>query len=89
MTGQEFVAWLQDETTHNRMTAIQRDDLLTQKAAFEENRPSIEAAFRNQIVGYASGVRLVDTDLHRLIATAQRSFPGAMVYFEPIGFDLY
>jgi hypothetical protein len=89
MTNEEFVAWLQDETQNNRMSAAQRDDLLAQKRIFEINRSSIEETFRNQIVGYANGIRLVDNDLHRLIANAQIGFPGAMVYFEPIAFDLY
>jgi len=89
MTDEEFDAWLQDEIDNNRMSAAQKDDLLAQKEIFEKNRPSIEETFRNRIVAYASGTRLVDDDLHRLIANAQISFPGAMVYFEPIAFDLY
>jgi len=89
MTDDEFAVWLQDETQNNRMSAAQRDDLLAQKKIFEINRPIIEEKLRNRIVGFANGNMLVDDDLHRLIANAQISFPGAMVYFEPIAFDLY
>jgi len=89
MTDPEFVAWLNEEVAGARMTPHQRDDLLSQKQLFDDNLGRLESDFQNQIVGYVAGQLLVDRDLHSLLATAGANYPGSMIYFEPIGFDLF
>ncbi len=89
VTGSEFRDWLQEEVRSGRMTVQQRDDLLEQKQHFDANRTEIERQFPNQVVGYVSGTRKVTATAQELLAEAQRSYPSRMVYFEPIGFDLY
>lgn len=89
MTGSEFRDWLQAEVLSGRMTLQQRDDLLEQKRHFDSNRTEIERQFPHQVVGYVSGMRKVGATAQELLAEAQRSYPSRMVYFEPIGFDLY
>jgi hypothetical protein len=88
MTDSEFRDWLQAEVQGGRMTAEQRDDLLQQKQHFDAARGEIEQQFRHQVVGYVNGRREVDPPAQQLLAQAQRNFPGRMVYFEPVGFDL-
>ncbi len=89
MTDTEFRDWLQEEVRSGRMTVQQRDDLLEQKQHFDSNRTEIERQFPNQVVGYVSGKRKVGANAQELLAEAQQSYPSRMVYFEPIGFDLY
>lgn len=93
MTDEEFRNWLADEVAKSRMTAGQRDDLLKQKALFDREIGSAASptrqAYRLQIVGYVAGQRRVSDNIHKLLASARDQFPGKMVYFEPIGFDLF
>jgi hypothetical protein len=89
MTNSEFVAWLNEEVAEGRMTTPQRDDLLAQKNLFDQNRTEIESGFANKIVGFVAGQQRVNTDLHSLLAAAKEEFPGSLMYFEPVGFDLF
>lgn len=89
MTDSEFRDWLQAEVRSGRMTLPQRDDLLEQKRHFDADRAEIEQRFRHQVVGFVDGTRQVGATVQDLLAQAQRSYPSRMVYFEPIGFDLY
>jgi hypothetical protein len=86
MTDQEFVDWLQSEVRGRRMTSQQRDDLLEQKRLFDTHRTEIERQFQQQVVGYVSGNREVSPTAQGLLALVPSSYPGRMVYFEPIGF---
>jgi hypothetical protein len=88
MTDVEFRAWLETEVLDCRMTRQQRDDLLEQKGCFDHNRAEIERHCQNQVVGYVSGMQKVSATVHELLGQAQRTHPGRMVYFEPVGFEL-
>lgn len=89
MTDLEFRDWLQTEVQSGRMTRQQRDDLLEQKRLFDADRGEIEQQFQHRVVGYVNGTRKVSNNVQELLAQAQQSCPTRMVYFEPIGFDLY
>jgi hypothetical protein len=89
MTDVEFRDWLQAEVLAGRMTPRQRDDLLEQKEHFDRAWAEIEQLHPHQVVGYVSGERQVGGTLHELLAQARQSYPGRMVYFEPVGFELY
>jgi hypothetical protein len=71
------------------MTPKQLDDLLEQKQFFDTHRSEIEQQFQQQVVGYVAGMREVSPTAQELLAVVQRNYPGRMVYFEPVGFDLY
>jgi hypothetical protein len=88
MTDAEFAQWLNDEVEANRITGGQRDDLLSQKALFENQRTLIEQSYRNQIVGFVGGIMQVALDIHVLLESSKSQFPGRTIYFEPIGFHL-
>ena len=89
MTHEEFVQWLADEVQSERMTKSEMDDLLSQKTLFDQNRFTIESQFTRRVVGYVEGTRLNDESLHGLIDKANEKFPNKMIYFEPIGFNLF
>ena len=89
MTDLEFRDWLEGDVLSGRMTPQQRDDLLEQKRHFDADRIEIERQFPHRVVGYVNGLRKVSNSVQELLAQAQRSYPSRMVYFEPIGFDLY
>ncbi len=89
MTDVEFRDWLEREVLGGRMTPRQRDDLLEQKMHFESDRDQIKRLYPQQVVGYVNGTREVGNTAQQLIASANRRYPGRMVYFEPVGFDLY
>lgn len=89
MTHEEFVDWLNNEVAGNRVTSRQRDDLLEQKDLFDKQRTLLQQQFRNQIVAYVNGNRLTGGEIHELLNGAKANFPGHMIYFEPIGFDLF
>jgi hypothetical protein len=89
MTDAEFRAWLQAEVLGGRMTPQQRDDLLQQKQSFDQDRSEIERLYPRRVVGYVNGSRHVGATVHELLTQAQQSYPGRMVYFEPVGFELY
>lgn len=88
MTDAEFAQWLNDEVEASRITDGQRDDLLGQKATFENQRSMIERNHRNQIVGFVAGQMQVAHEIHALLDSSNSQFPGRMIYFEPIGFHL-
>jgi len=89
MTHDEFVSWLQDEVSNRRMTQDQTDDLLAQKKLFDLDRGLLESSYQARIVGYIAEQRRDAGDIHELLEEAKTSFPGRMIYFEPIGFDLF
>jgi hypothetical protein len=89
MTDLEFQDWLEAEVRNGHMTIEQRNDLLEQKRHFDASRAEIERQFAHQVVGYVGGTRKVAATVQELLAQIQRSNPSRMVYFEPIGFDLY
>lgn len=89
MTDREFRDWLDDEVAHGRMTPVQRKDLLDQKTNFDHDRETLQRQYQQQVVGYANGQREVGDTVHEVLRQAQVHNPGRMVYFEPIGFDLY
>jgi len=93
MTDDEFQNWLRDEVANERMQQAQMDDLLKQKflfdGAFGSPNSPLRTEFTFQIVGYVADKRIVANEIHVLIDTAKREFPGRMIYFEPIEFDLF
>ncbi|MGQ0682031.1 hypothetical protein [Bradyrhizobium sp.] len=93
MTDEEFRNWLSSEVAKNRMTDKQMSDLLQQKVLFDQEIGSGESParqeYRLQIVGYVAERRRVSNSIHKLLRRAKEEFPGRMVYFEPIGFDLF
>jgi hypothetical protein len=93
MTDEEFRTWLSREVASGDMSESQMADLLWQKALFDSEFGEADSparqAYRLKIVGYVAELRRVDTDIHRLLDDAKRAFPGRMIYFEPIGFDLF
>jgi len=88
MTHNEFVSWLDSEVSGLRMTPLQRKDLLDQKSFFDGTRPSLESEHRNHIVAFVNGQLRWAGEIHALLDAAKSEFPGRMIYFEPIGFDL-
>jgi len=93
MTDEEFSNWLSREVASKDMTQSQMDDLLQQKALFvrELGKPDspLRDPYRLKIVGYVAEHRRIDTSIHKLLDDAKQKFPGRMIYFEPIGFDLF
>jgi hypothetical protein len=88
MTHAEFTAWLDTEVDGNRMSSAQRQDLLTQKALFDSERAMIQNEYPDQIVGYISEQRRSGYEIHQLLDSVDKEFPGRMIYFEPIRFSL-
>ncbi|HKB68343.1 MAG TPA: hypothetical protein VKC61_20950 [Pyrinomonadaceae bacterium] len=88
MTHEEFQKWLLDEVQHNRMTTSQMNDLLAQKEDYDLNRTEIEREFRWRVVGYVNRQRRTANTVHNLLDESIEEFPGRMIYFEPVGFDL-
>jgi len=76
------------EVDGQRMTPAQRDDLLTQKALFEDQYPNFQDSLRGKVVGFAQGRRYAGNTVHEVLDTVKREHPGSMLYFEPIGFDI-
>jgi hypothetical protein len=95
MTGEEFRGWLDEEAARGRMTLHQMDDLVKQQLLFvetfgsEENPRPLRQSYHMKIVGYVAEQLRVATEIHHLIDVAKRQFPNRMIYFEPIGFDLF
>jgi hypothetical protein len=89
MTDIEFRDWLNDEVRDGRLNPRQRDDLLQQKSYFDENRIRNQQAYPHQVVGYVGGTRVTGGTVREILNQARESRPGGMVYFEPIGFDLF
>ena len=71
------------------MTATQRDELLSQKAIFDFNRNSITQSHPNEVVGYVGNVQVSAKTVHELLNQTRQIFPGKIVYFEPVGFNLF
>jgi hypothetical protein len=69
------------------------DDLLKQKSLFMQNFGGEDDPrrqdYRLRIIGYVAEQLRVDTDIHALLDAAKRDFPKRMIYFEPIGLDLF
>lgn len=89
MTDIEFTDWLNDEVAEARMTPFQRNDLLQQKALFDANADTVRREFVNLVVGYVAGVQRSHSDLQMLLMNVKAEFPNRLIYFEPIGFDLF
>lgn len=93
MTDGEFRAWLDEEVLERRMTPEQRDDLIKQKEMFDRDFPpsdtQLRLVYQGRIVGYVANERRVESEIHALLDGAKRDHPGRMIYFEPIGFDLF
>jgi hypothetical protein len=95
MTAEEFRTWLREEVTGGRMKPPQMDDLVKQQLLFietfgsEENPQPLRQSYRMKIVGYVAEQLRVATEIHDLIDRAKREFPNRMIYFEPVGFDLF
>jgi hypothetical protein len=93
MTDAEFRAWLDEEVRESRMKPEERDDLIGQKHMFDLDFPPgdtpLRRDYRGRIVGYVANERRVEGEIHALLDGAKRDHPGRMVYFEPIGFDLF
>lgn len=89
MTDIEFRDWLDDEVRTRRMDPLQRDDLLKQKSHFDADRTQIQQMHPHQVVGYVDGRRVTGGTVREILNQASQYFPGRMVYFEPVGFDLF
>jgi hypothetical protein len=89
MTDIEFRDWLSDEVAGKRMTPAQQDDLMLQKSLFDLSRTRIQQIHRNEVVGYVGSRELSAKTVQELFAQAHQLFPKRMIYFEPIGFDLF
>jgi hypothetical protein len=85
----EYRARLEKNVREGRMTAAQRDDVLEQKRLFDEHRAEIEKQYHFRVVGYVNGVCEVGSTVHEVLNKAQERFPGRMVYFEPVGKELF
>jgi hypothetical protein len=88
LTHEEFAAWLEEEVNGDRMTPAQQQDLLHQKSLFDGRRTVIQLEYLGQIVGYVAGQLRAAPKINELLETSNTQFPGSMVYFEPVGFDL-
>ena len=93
MTDAEFRVWLDEEVREKLMSPEQRKDLLEQKDNFDRALPAGDGPLRGdnrgRIVGYVAGEQIVAGTIHALLDEAKRRHADRMVYFEPIGFDLY
>ena len=58
------------------MSIVQRLDLLTQKALFDSERAMIQREYRNQIVGYIAEQRRSGREIHQLLDSVNKEFPG-------------
>jgi hypothetical protein len=88
MTHEEFVNWLADEMSNERMTRPEMDDLLRQNRWFDGDRSVIETEYKGRVVGYVANELRVAEGAHELIDEAKTKFPDKMIYFEPVGFTL-
>jgi hypothetical protein len=87
VTDVEFQNWLDDEQRAGRMSPTERDDLLVQKALFDGNRGTITSQYPGKVAGYCGGNLITADDVHDLLNQAKSL--QKIVYFEPIGFDLF
>jgi hypothetical protein len=88
MTHEQFRQWLDDEVLSGRMSVQRQSDLLSQKAWFDVQRTMIEREYRGRVVGCANKTLYVEDTVHNVLFAAHATDPDAMVYFEPIGFDI-
>ena len=89
MTNREFSLWLDEEIRSGRLSPAQKDELIGQKQVFDANKASHQRNDAGRVVGYSHGRTFVADTVQEVIARARNTFPGELVYFEPIGFDLY
>ncbi len=87
MSDTDFQNWLNDEVLAERMSADQRAELLDQKELFVANQDHIREAYRYQVVGYVKGQLVAGVTVQVVLNQARRK--GGIVYFEPVGFDLF
>jgi hypothetical protein len=88
MTPEEFRNWLEEEVRADRLSRDKRDDLLAQKDWFDSNRGFVEREYWGRVVGCANRNFFVEDTVQGVLAAAANKEPRAMVYFEPIGFDI-
>ncbi len=86
----EFEQWMDREVHDQRLTPAQRDDLLEQKAFFENQYPNLQVSLRGKVVGFARGRLYSGNTVHEVLDTVKndKENRGRMLYFEPIGFDI-
>ena len=62
-----------------------------QKKFFDSRFFSVDsrASFRRRVVGFVAEHFVEAETVQQLMAQARQTYPGRMVYFEPIGFTLY
>lgn len=89
MTDIQFRSWLDEEVAGQRMLPSQRDDLLDQKGYFDRNRAGIQQNNPNEVVGYVDGTQVTGRTVHEVLRKARQQYSGKMVYFEPVGFNLF
>ncbi len=89
MTDTEFRDWLQTLVLEGQVTPEQRNDLLEQKGYFDRHRTEIEQQYHQRVVGYVNGTRDIGSTVHEILNRAKERYPGRMVYFEPIGTELF
>ena len=89
MAETEFKDMLEKFVGEGQMTPQQRDDLLEQKVYFDQHRVEIAQQYPYRVVGYVNGIREIGSTVHEVLGKAKQRFPGRMVYFEPIGFELF
>ena len=89
MTNREFSLWLDDEINNGRLLPGQKDELIGQKQAFDANKSVHQRKDFGRVVGYSHGRPFVGDSVHEVLAGARNAYPNEMVYFEPIGFDLF
>ena len=85
----EFERQLLDEVESGQMTIQQMRDLIEQKRRFDAERAAIEEQFQGCVVGFVAGQIEVGKTLHEVLDHAKSHFPNNMVYFEPVGFELF
>ena len=72
-----------------QLTRDQGDDLLSQKAAFDAARETIESSNQGQCVGFAGGEMFVADSVAALLDKAKQAHPERQVYFESVGSCLF
>ena len=63
-------------------------EIFAQRRFFESRRRLIEARYEGQVVGACAGQLIAAATVHEVFDEAERRFPGRLVYFEPVGFDI-
>jgi hypothetical protein len=92
VTTEEFQTWVQALLLEGRINSAQMSSVLAQRALFDSQRTEIEISenFRQRVVGFVRGERLVADSVDSLLNAATReSGDGDLVYFEPVGYAAF